>query len=173
MGTYGKVTIQFKNGTSRRGVVTLNEDGSFNSLTYHGEVYGGPVDFENDHHYLVMVVSDKRIRTALERGGFFVKDSERVNVPLHLKLPNWEITLLDRLKQTEFVNHSRSDIINKILLDNLSATPPDIPYEKNMTKTTFTINPLVLKKLDERCASGMTRNHLIYNYVTTFLERYT
>ena len=170
----GKVTIKFDKGTPKRATAVLNEDGTLNYLEYRGEVFGGSKEFDQSHRYQIMIVSDKYIRNALERSGFVVKDMERINKPLHLRLPVWEIDLLDKLKQTEFLNHSRSDIINKILLDSLPASPPDYPYEKAMTKTTFTINPIVLSKLESVGAgSGRTLSHLIYDYVTEFCQRYT
>ena len=169
---YGVVTVYTDTRVERRVSVFLKEDSSFDHIEYRGEIYESADEFRKDYDYAVMVVSDEAIRTALSDAGFTVKDSERINTPLHIALPGWQINALDRLREDEYINFSRSDLINKIILDNLNAVPPEYDYEKKMTKTMLTVNPVVLSRIEEMAAGGSrSRNHLIYDYVTHFLER--
>lgn len=167
---FGKITIYSEDGFERRASVHLKPDGALDALEYRKELYTSSDEFREVHDYSVMVSSDENIRNALADCGFKVRDPQRINSPLHLMLPAWEISALDKLRRTEFINFSRSDLINKILLDNIHSIPPEYPYEKNMVKTTFTINPVAYAGI-ESLGISRTRNHIIYDYVTEFLER--
>ncbi len=170
---YGKVTIYTEGDFDRRASVYLKQDGSLDCVEYRKELYTDDTSFREAHNYTVMVVSNEAIRRALAEKGFNVKDSERVNAPLHLMLPLWQIKQLDELCRTEYFNHSRSDLINKILHDSMPSIPPEYAYEKGMAKTTFTIHPTVLSEIEPLCEGTRSLNHLIYDYVTYFLERNT
>ncbi len=167
---FGKVTIYSDSDFSKRASVFLNPDGTLNALEYRKEVYESSDEFEKVHNYSLIVSSDKRIREALSARGFKVRGMERINTPFHLLMPGWMLDRIDLLRKKEYINFSRSDLINKIILDNMSSVPPEYPYEKDMVKTTFTINPVALNGI-ERLESSRTRNHLIYDYVREFLER--
>ena len=167
---FGKVTIYAESGAKSRASVYLNSDGSFNAMEFRKELFSNAEDFASFHTYSVIVSSDENIRRAMSEVGFVVRDIARVNKPLHLMLPGWQIAALDTLCKDKYINFSRSDLINKVILDNLPSIPPEYPYEKNMSKTTFTINPVALNGI-ESFETSRTRNHLIYDYISEFLER--
>ena len=166
-----KVTFYLENGAEKRAVVSLNDDNSIAGIICEDTLYTEHSLFVKNYPYVTFVTSDPGVEHWLAAHNFTVRPAGRINEQLHIMLPEWILSELDRLCRVKYFNYSRSDLINYILFKNLDHIPPKCFYEKNMKKTTFTCNPIICQKLEhlER-QLGSTRTHLIYDYISEFLD---
>lgn len=166
-----KLKFYLKDGTEKRAIVAYEpRHHDVMGVVADGNLYTNCDEFLKKYNYASLVTSNAEVREWLDRKGFIVRDSERTKDMKHIMLPTWMIAELDSLCRTKFFNFSRSDLINYILHKGFDYIPPEAIYEKNMRKTTFTLNPVVEQHLDDMCErTGRTRNHLIFDYITEYL----
>lgn len=165
-----KVPFYLKDGSEKRAVVCFKGN-SITSLICDGFPYKNNDSFKENYDYSTFVTSNDELREFLIVNGFTVRDSERVNTPIHVALPLWAIQKLDLLCKNKYFNYSRSDLINEILYKGFDHTPAANSYEKKLRKTMVTLNPVVLMELENKSRlRDITKNHLVYDYVMEFLE---
>ncbi len=168
-----KVPFYLTDGSVKRAIVSFKGD-QIKSLICDGFSYSSNESFMKAYDYATFVTSNEEVKEFLSIHGFIVRDSGRVNMPVHIAFPMWVLKKLDQLCKDNYFNYSRSDLINDILYKGLDHCPATQTYEKKRVRTSVTLNPVVLMKLETQCdLQGCTKNHLIYDYVMEYLEGMT